>query len=128
MVNYFSAGIGLGVLMAIGGASAATAASAQEPKPVVAQKNVSDKELQNFAKAYVAYHKIRQSYESRLSTVQDPKEREKIQREGDAKVSQALQKQGLTPDSYNRVFAAVNNNEQLRKRALKLIDEERKNS
>ena len=36
--------------------------------------------------------------------------------------------QGLTPDSYNRLFTAVNNNEQLRKKTLKWIQEERKQS
>ncbi|HEY2989062.1 MAG TPA: DUF4168 domain-containing protein [Candidatus Binatia bacterium] len=109
----------------------APAAMAQEaPKADASQKqaNVSDKELKSFAKAYVDYHKIRQSYEKQLNTIQDPAEKEKVQREGNAKVSKALEKQGLTPESYNRVFSAVNNNEQLRKKTLKLIEDERKNS
>jgi hypothetical protein len=89
---------------------------------------VSEKNLKAFANAYVAYHKIRQSYEARLGKVQDPKEREKLQREGDSKVKQALEQQKLTPESYNRLFTAVNGNEQLRRTALKLIDEERHRS
>lgn len=89
---------------------------------------VSDKNLKAFANAYVEYHKIRQSYEARIGKVQDPKEREKLQREGDSKVKQVLEKQKLTPESYNRFFTAVNGNEQLRRKALKLIDEERNRS
>ena len=89
---------------------------------------VSDKNLKAFANAYVEYHKIRQSYEVRIGKVQDPKEREKLQREGDSKVKQVLEKQKLTPESYNRFFTAVNGNEQLRRKALKLIDEERNRS
>jgi len=53
---------------------------------------------------------------------------QKTQREGDSKVKQTLEEQNLTPDSYNRLFTAVNGNEQLRRKALKLIDEERNRS
>lgn len=105
--------------------------SAQEaPKQTQAADSsaVSDKNLKSFANAYVKYHKIRQTYEARLGKVQDPIEREKIQREGDSKVKQTLEEQNLTPDSYNRLFTAVNGNEQLRRKALKLIDEERNRS
>jgi len=106
------------------------AAAQQSPKssPSQASTNVSDKDLRSFAKAYVEYHKIRQSYEKQMGNVQDAKEKEKLQREGDSKVSKALEKQGLTPQSYNRLYTAVNNNEQLRRKALKMIEEERKNS
>lgn len=109
----------------------ATPAGAQgSPKqaPAAEQGKVSDKELQAFAKAYVEYHSIRQAYEPRLAKVQDAKEKEKIQQEGDSKVKKALEKQGLTADSYNRLFTAVNRDEQLRKKALKMINEERKRS
>jgi predicted ATPase with chaperone activity len=90
--------------------------------------NVSDKELRAFAKAYVEYHKIRQNYEPKMNNTRDEKEKLKIQREGDDKVKQALEKQGLTPQGYNRLFAAVNGNPQLRQKALTLINDERKKS
>ena len=89
---------------------------------------LSDKDLRVFAKAYVAYQKLRQTYEPRLGKIQDPKEKQKLQQEGDAKVKEALEKHGLTPQSYNWLFAAVNGNEQLRQKALKLINEERSRS
>ncbi len=43
-------------------------------------------------------------------------------------MKEAVEMQGLSVESYNRIFAAVNANEELRKKALKLIDEVRKNS
>jgi hypothetical protein len=89
---------------------------------------LSEKDLRVFAKAYVAYQKLRQTYEPRLGKIQDPKEKQKLQQEGDAKVKEALEQHGLTPQSYNRLFAAVNGNEQLRQKALKLINEERSRS
>lgn len=92
------------------------------------QVKVSDEELRAFAKAYVEFHKLRQRYEPSLSNTKDPAEKEKIQREGNSKVKEAVEKQGLTVESYNRIFAAVNANKELRKKALKLITEERKKS
>ena len=118
----------LGAMAILWITSVTPATSAQEaPKqaPAGDPSTVSDKDLRAFANAYVEYHKIRQTYEAHLGKVQDPKEKEKIQREGDSKVKQALEKQKLTPESYNRLFTAVNRNEQLRQKALKLINEER---
>lgn len=104
----------------------AWSASAGPNQPAGAeQTKVSDSELKAFVKAYVEYHKIRQSYETKMAGAKDQKEKEQLQREGDDKVKQALQKQGLTPQSYNRLFVAVNNNPQLRQKALTLISEER---
>lgn len=90
--------------------------------------NVSDKDLRAFVKAYVEYQKIRQNYEPKMNNTRDEKEKQRIQREGDDKVKQALEKQGLTPQAYNRLFVAVNGNPQLRQKALALINDERKKS
>lgn len=123
--------IALGAILGLSAVGFTPATRAQEsPKQELSPEktNITDKELMSFAKAYVEYHEIRQSYETRLSNVQDPKEREKIQREGNSKVQKALEKQGLTPESYNKLFAAVNANEQLRKKILKLIEAERSRS
>ena len=90
--------------------------------------NVSDKDLRAFVRAYVEYQKIRQNYEPKMNNTRDEKEKQRIQREGDDKVKQALEKQGLTPQAYNRLFVAVNGNPQLRQKALALINDERKKS
>ena len=118
-----------GMLLALSAAGTPPAVHAQEaPKPAGQQRSVSDKELRAFAGAYVQFHRIRQAYETRLSNVQDPKERERIREEGDSKVRQALETRGLTTESYSQLFTAVNSNEQVRKKALKLIEAQRKKS
>jgi hypothetical protein len=101
---------------------------AQEaPKPPTTQQNkASDAELQAFAKAYVEYHKIRQEYEPELKATKDPQQSKKIQDEANTKIKDALAKQQLTVQNYNRLFTLVNNDEALRKKAMKLIEEERK--
>jgi hypothetical protein len=103
-------------------------ASPKQTSPAAEPTNVSDKDLRAFVKAYVDYQKIRQNYEPKMNNTRDEKEKQKIQREGDDKVKQALEKQGLTPQAYNRLFVAVNGNPQLRQKALALINNERKKS
>ncbi|HEY6201058.1 MAG TPA: DUF4168 domain-containing protein [Candidatus Binatia bacterium] len=99
----------------------ASGAPAQE-----AGKTLSDKEMQSFARAYVDFHKIKNDYEGRIKRTNDAGEKERLRREGDAKVDAALKKRGFTSESYAKTFAAVNNNEQLRKKTLKYVEEERK--
>ena len=99
----------------------------ERPKqPTVQEREVSDAELQAFAKAYVQYHKIRAQYEPQVKATKDPQKSKMIQDEANAKVKEVLAKQQLTVQNYNRVFTVVNNDESLRKRAMKLIEEERK--
>jgi hypothetical protein len=120
----------LAFLLSIGlPAAAAWSADVTPRQPSSAEPtNVSDKDLRAFVKAYVEYQKIRQNYEPKMNNTRDEKEKQRIQREGDDKVKQALEKQGLTPQAYNRLFAAVNGNPQLRQKALALINDERKKS
>jgi hypothetical protein len=106
------------------------AAHSQQPQNPASKQGtnqqVSDQELTAFAKAYVEYQKVRQHYESSLNNAKDSAERERIQQEGTQKAKEAVEKQGLSVESYKRIFSTVNGNEELRKKALNLIKEERK--
>ena len=87
---------------------------------------VGDKELRSFAKSYIEFHKIRMEYEPALNKASDPQERNKLEQDAVAKFGKAVEKQGLTLESYFRIFQTVNANETVREKALKLIEEERK--
>ena len=87
---------------------------------------VGDKELRSFAKSYIEFHKIRTEYEPALNKASDPQERNKLEQDAVAKFGKAVEKQGLTLESYFRIFQTVNANETVREKALKLIEEERK--
>jgi hypothetical protein len=93
-----------------------------QPQP---QKTVSDKELQSFAKAYVAVQEIRASHETALGTVQDPAQTQKIQQDANVNMAKAVDQQGLTPEQYTEILTAVNGDEQLAKKAQELIAKER---
>jgi len=105
-----------------------SARAASMPAGAAVQSKVSDQELKTFVKAYVEYQRIKQSYEPKLRTMKDEKIKQRIEREGNEKVRQALEKQGLTAQKYNQLFAAVNGDPQLRRKALDLIQAERQKS
>jgi hypothetical protein len=98
--------------------------SARQPMEQ-SQNTVSDGELRSFAKAYVEVEEIRVSHEAALNNVQEPEQTQKIQQEANIKMAKALEKQGLTPESYMQILNAVNSDGELTKKALDLIAQEK---
>lgn len=112
----------------VSGARAAAAADAPRQLKNTGQSAMSDRELTSFVKAYVDYQKIRSQYGPALEKEKDPTRKKQIEQEANTKVKRSLDANGLSPERYNQIFAAVNTNESLRKRVLKQVEEERKNS
>jgi Domain of unknown function (DUF4168) len=90
--------------------------------------NVSDQDLKAFAKAYVEVDKIRLAYEPSLRNARDPEQLQNIQREATVKMEKAVEDQGLTREAYVRIFNSVKDDVELRKKTLKLIQEEQEKS
>ena len=101
--------------------SSALAAQGNSPQ-------ISDKELAAFARAYAQVQQIRSQYEPSLQKTKDARESERLQQEANAKLKRTLDKQGLSVDRYNKIYAAVNANEELRRKALKMVEQERRSS
>jgi hypothetical protein len=117
----------IGMLLGLLALSTAPRIHAQGPAGQE-RRNVTEKDLAAFARAYVEVQKIRSEYEPALRNARDPKERQRVQQTGDAKIQAALDKQKMAVEKYNQIFAAVNGNEELRKKTLKLIEQERKST
>jgi hypothetical protein len=128
---FFSAAIGVFSLFypsVLYAQSSAQPPSTGQPTPQAQpRKDVSEKELQSFAKAYVEVEEIRTSHQASLSQVEKPEQAQKIQQEANAKTVKAVEKQGLTPETYNHILTAVNSDETLAKKALDLIAKEKSN-
>jgi hypothetical protein len=92
------------------------------------QPTVSDADLRAFVKAYVDNQKIRQQYEPSLKDSTDSEKDQQIQDRANAELKKSLAKQNLTVEKYNAIYNQINSDEELRKKALKLVDEERKRS
>jgi hypothetical protein len=97
---------------------------AQEPSSGPAA-SVDDGQLRSFAKVYVQVEKIRETYGLQLKETQDPQKSVEIQKEAKSKIDNALAKEGLTVESYSQTVQAVNGNDELRKKAIEMIDKER---
>lgn len=89
-----------------------------------ASTEVSDKELQAFAKSYVEFHKLRTLYEPRLIVAKTPEEKTRIQQEAVAKFGAALEGEGLTMEQYAALFQTDNAADHLREKDLKLSEDE----
>ena len=116
---------------ALGWTSLSGLGMAQEPPQIqqpYEQTEVSEKDLRAFAKCYIEFHKIRAQYEPALLGARSPQEKGKIEREAVEKFGKAVEKQGLTLQSYAQIFKSVSTDEQLRDKAMKLINEERAKS
>ena len=91
------------------------------------QSKIDPTQLKSFARVYVEFEKIRDTYEPRLSKAQG-EEAQVIQREAGAKVDEALAKEGMSRETYSQILNTLNADNELRAKAMQLIDEERKKS
>jgi hypothetical protein len=87
-------------------------------------KTISGQELQAFAKAYVEVEEIRAVQQASVSQVQDPAQVQQLKQEANAHMVKAVEKQELTPESYNQIVAAMNSDETLARTVLELIEQE----
>jgi hypothetical protein len=99
---------------------------AQEPPKQ--QSKIDPTQLKSFARVYVEFEKIRDTYEPRLNKAQSDQETEAIQKEAGAKIDEALAKEGLSRETYSQIINTLNTDSELRAKAMQLIDEERKRS
>lgn len=106
------------------------AESAEQPKSAAAgpATTISEKDLNAFVKAYVDYQNIRARYGPALERAPDPEQKKRIEQEANTKAKQSLDAHGLTSERYNKIFAAVNGNEELRQRVLRQVENERRKS
>ena len=92
------------------------------------QSKIDPTQLKSFARVYVEFEKIRDTYEPRLNKAQGDQEAQVIQKEAGAKIDEALAKEGLSRETYSQIINTLNADSELRAKAMQLIDEERKKS
>ena len=92
------------------------------------QVNIDPDTLKSFARVYVQFEKIRDTYLPRIKSAQNVRETDDIEKEARARIAEVLKKEGLTPESYSHIVKEINADVELRAKAMQLIDEERKKS
>jgi hypothetical protein len=99
----------------------------QQPPPEQ-QTDLNETQLRSFAKVYVAVEKILKTYEPQLKEAKTPEEGKQIQTEEMSKVHQALTQEGMDEQSYRSIVQTANADDDLRKKLLGFINEERQKS
>ena len=97
----------------------ATQQSTQQPK------EVSDKDLQAFAKAYTEVQKIKESHQADLKATQEPEQVQKLEQKANSEITKAMKKQGFTPETYAQTLTAINSDKTLTQKTLELVQKER---
>lgn len=105
-------------------AMAQTAAPAQAPavQPVAPAVQPTDAQLQKFVQASQKVAAVAEEYQPKVHSSPDDGAREQVIREADEKMIQLVRADGLTVDEYNGISAAVQQDPQLRQRAIEMAN------
>ena len=100
-------------------------------KPLFAQAtpgqpaNLDEQQLRSFAKVYVQVEKLRETYAPRAKEASGPEEGKQIQQEVQSEFQKVLTKEGLTEESYTKIFQVASADQDVRKKVLQMIAKEK---
>lgn len=106
-------------------AMAQTAATGQPPaasQPMAPAVQPTDAQLQKFVQASQKVAAVAQEYQPKLIASPDDGAREQVMREADEKMIQLVRADGLSVDEYNGISAAVQQDPELRQRAIDMAN------
>lgn len=129
MKKFLLRNILISILIGLLGLWVTTETGGQEPlpEPSGGQRTlISNERLEEFAKAYVKINDIIATYEPPTNDTQDREQVRKIQQGAVDKIHETLQTHGFTAEAFRRIFTVVNADDDLLRKLLKLIDNERR--
>lgn len=96
----------------------------QAPQPQQQETvDVSSEELDTFTTIYVEVREISEEYESRMASVEDGEEAQRLQSEMRDESLSAIEDHGWTQQQYSQTARAINADQELLEEAMALIDE-----
>lgn len=99
----------------------------QAPQPQQQQQqetvDVSSEDLDTFTTIYVEVREISEEYESRMASVEDGEEAQRLQSEMRDESLEAIEDHGWTQQQYSETARAINADQELLEEAMGLIDE-----
>jgi hypothetical protein len=115
-------------------ASPAEQSSAQQQQPAqqaapaaaaaaetVTSADVTDQEVEQFAKSYQEVTQIQKDTEKQLESVQDPAGATKVKQEANQKMAEAVQGQGMKVERFNLIARSLNADATLKQRIQEKI-------
>jgi len=96
--------------------------AAQPPAQMQSTVNPTDAQLKKFATASQKVAVVADEYRPKLQAAKDEPAREKVYREADEQMVKVVQADGLTVDEFNGIGQAIEQDPQLRKRVIEMVD------
>lgn len=90
--------------------------SGQQSAQQQSTRDVSDKELQQFADAQAELASIQQEYSQKLQNVEDPERATSLQRQANEEMKTAVKDVGLNVQSFNEIAMAIQNSPELQQK------------
>ena len=116
-IAILAAGLAAAPVMAQTSTPAQSSAPIQQVVPVT---QPTDAQLQKFVEASQKVAAVAEEYQPKLQASPDDATREQVIREADEKMVRLVMADGLTVDEYNGIGVAVEQDPQLRQRAIEL--------
>jgi len=115
------------LIAAVAGLALSTAvpgeARAQQQTPAATE--IADEQLDAFVDAALDVQRVQQELSTELQGVEDRDEAQRLQQQAQQQAIQAIEAQGLTPDEYNDIVQAANNDRELYSTILAMMEEKR---
>lgn len=89
--------------------------------PTAEKLDVSEQEVQAFAKVYVESANVRKEYQAKLIAEKDPKKSEELKKEGREKLRAIVQESPLSTQRYNKIAKATTRDKELKQRIVAAI-------
>ena len=103
------------------GSTASAQDPAQQPPPSARTSQISDDELQTFAKIYTDLQQSKSKHEAMLASAKTEEEAGKIRASFDEETTATLSRAGWTADKFNSFVTTINADPELAERASALI-------
>ncbi|MFU8831449.1 MAG: DUF4168 domain-containing protein [Wenzhouxiangella sp.] len=87
--------------------------------------NVTEQDLEKFAKAQVQISEIQQDFAGRLQGVDDPEKAHELQVKANEEMTDAVEEVGLDVESFNEIAMAIQNDPELQQRLTAMLQDER---
>lgn len=101
-------------------APAVIAQEVPQPEPVDPE-TVTEEQIAATARAYLVVAELRHDFESSLQAIETPEQAQELQMQIEIEMLEAIEAEGLTPDLYNGIILAANEDEALLERLMAQI-------
>ena len=130
-ISRLNGGIVLALVLALAPATMVSAADNEgsgQADAAATNEPVTEADLEKFAAAYGQLQSVRAEYGQKMQQAEDKSKQQELRKEGQQAMASAIRDVGLKIAEYRRIGKKLNNDEELRSRLQKMMQERNDNS